>query len=237
MAQPGRAPGSGPGGRRFKSSLPDQSFPKLARTRLSDLTRLNGWAPPALRPLRRDGVGVSAHSSRSSLSLDTMITKTSLPPRLYFSYSQFMVYDMAVNLPGCAWTNEHSAQGFARRESTVNFDMPLEFGHADVTIQDDFYGKRDGYDRVIAVPFLVTSGRVAVSGPEETNVERSFAIPPGNYRLIAAQRVTSDDEEIVDLFFETHVQALQRSSVLVADDALSPPSSLVETAEIAGEEF
>src|SRR5437899_12300169 len=26
VAQPGRAPGSGPGGRRFKSSLPDHSF-------------------------------------------------------------------------------------------------------------------------------------------------------------------------------------------------------------------
>src|SRR5579859_2038768 len=26
VAQPGRAPGSGPGGRRFKSSLPDQSL-------------------------------------------------------------------------------------------------------------------------------------------------------------------------------------------------------------------
>ena len=29
VAQPGRAPGSGPGGRRFKSSLPDQSFNQL----------------------------------------------------------------------------------------------------------------------------------------------------------------------------------------------------------------
>jgi hypothetical protein len=29
VAQPGRAPGSGPGGRRFKSSLPDQSFQAL----------------------------------------------------------------------------------------------------------------------------------------------------------------------------------------------------------------
>src|SRR5271170_1650063 len=29
VAQPGRAPGSGPGGRRFKSSLPDQSFQTL----------------------------------------------------------------------------------------------------------------------------------------------------------------------------------------------------------------
>ena len=31
MAQPGRAPGSGPGGRRFKSSLPDQYFQTLKR--------------------------------------------------------------------------------------------------------------------------------------------------------------------------------------------------------------
>src|SRR5206468_2791350 len=29
VAQPGRAPGSGPGGRRFKSSLPDQSFQRV----------------------------------------------------------------------------------------------------------------------------------------------------------------------------------------------------------------
>src|ERR1700741_2833405 len=30
VAQPGRAPGSGPGGRRFKSSLPDQLFQAVA---------------------------------------------------------------------------------------------------------------------------------------------------------------------------------------------------------------
>ena len=32
VAQPGRAPGSGPGGRRFKSSLPDHSFQFFTRT-------------------------------------------------------------------------------------------------------------------------------------------------------------------------------------------------------------
>jgi hypothetical protein len=31
VAQPGRAPGSGPGGRRFKSSLPDHYFDWLTR--------------------------------------------------------------------------------------------------------------------------------------------------------------------------------------------------------------
>jgi hypothetical protein len=35
---------------------------------------------------------------------------------------------------GCAWTAEHTAQGFARRQSTVNFGTLLEFGYADVAI-------------------------------------------------------------------------------------------------------
>ena len=36
VAQPGRAPGSGPGGRRFKSSLPDHYFQSLT---------INSWCP------------------------------------------------------------------------------------------------------------------------------------------------------------------------------------------------
>jgi hypothetical protein len=38
-----------------------------------------------------------------------MNTKVVLSPRLYFSYSQFMIYDETVKLPGCAWTAKHSA--------------------------------------------------------------------------------------------------------------------------------
>jgi hypothetical protein len=41
VAQPGRAPGSGPGGRRFKSSLPDQSFPHPFNYFRSECT--GGW--------------------------------------------------------------------------------------------------------------------------------------------------------------------------------------------------
>src|SRR5512146_873894 len=46
VAQPGRAPGSGPGGRRFKSSLPDhsservESTPELARALADGIERL-----------------------------------------------------------------------------------------------------------------------------------------------------------------------------------------------------
>jgi hypothetical protein len=165
-----------------------------------------------------------------------MNTKVVLSPRLYFSYSQFMVYDQSVRLPGCEWTDRQSAQGFARRVSTVNFNTLLEFGYADVTISPGPFEPSEGYQRVIAVPFLVTSGKVVVDGPEETSVQRNFALPPGNYRLVAAQRVITEEKEAIDLFFEPLTEPLERSSILVADKALTPLTHLIENARIAGEE-
>jgi hypothetical protein len=165
-----------------------------------------------------------------------MNTKTALTPKLYFSYSQFMVYDQSVQLPGCAWTDEHTDQGFARRDSTVNFNTPLEFGYADVSISQGAYEPREEYRRVIAVPFRVTSGTVIVEGPEETKPERSFPLPAGNYRLVAAQCVTGDELEAIDLFFEPLAKPLERSVILVADDALNPPAALLETAGVAGQD-
>jgi Competence protein J (ComJ) len=86
-----------------------------------------------------------------------MTTKTALSPRLYFSYSQFMVYDGSVQLPGCEWTEEHTAQGFARRKSVANFNTLLEFGDADVAVKREAYQPQQEYQRVIVVPFRVTS--------------------------------------------------------------------------------
>lgn len=164
-----------------------------------------------------------------------MNTTTVLSPRLYFSYSQFMVYDRSVELPGCKWTGKHTRQGFARRESTVCFNTPLECGHANVSVSRSAYQPRPEYSRVIAVPFLVRSGRVVVDGPEETDVERTVALPPGNYRLVAAQRVIGQEEEAIDLFFESVTEPLRGSDVIIADDALDPPAALIEIADIAGE--
>lgn len=146
-----------------------------------------------------------------------------------------MVYDQNVRLPGCDWTERHTAQGFARRESTVNFNTPLEFGYADVAVSQSAYEPREEYKRVIAVPFCVTSGTVIVEGPEETKPERNFALRVGNYRLVAAQRVIGDEEEAIDLFFEPLAKPLERSAILVADEALNPLTTLIETAGIAGE--
>ncbi|MGP8199411.1 MAG: competence protein ComJ [Limisphaerales bacterium] len=154
--------------------------------------------------------------------------------RFYFSYNQFIVYDESVQFPGCDWTDMHVAQGFARRESLVSFGTPLEFGYANANIYRGAYQPDKEYERVIEVPFLVTSGKVIVCGPEELNAQRKrFDLTMGNYRLVAAQCVKGE-EEVIDLFFEPQVKPLERSSVLVADDALNPPTLLVEMAEIAG---
>jgi hypothetical protein len=159
-----------------------------------------------------------------------------LSPSLYFSYNQFLIYDSDVKLPGCEWTAAHSAQGFARRESVVCFSTLLEFGNANVVVSCSVFESRQEYERAIAVPFRITSGKVIVEGPDESDVDRSVAVPSGDYRLVAAQYVTGDDEEAIDLFFELLPESLKKSSVLVLDEALNPPQVLIETASIAGEE-
>src|ERR1051325_3159 len=97
--------------------------------------------------------------------------------KIYFSYHQFFIFDKSVRLPGCDWTDDHFAQGFARRESNVCFASILEYGHADVSITLGRYERRDDYQRVIAVPFLVKAGEIRIIGPEEVNVNRKIAIP------------------------------------------------------------
>jgi hypothetical protein len=158
---------------------------------------------------------------------------TALSPRLYFSYSQFMVYDQSEQLPGCDWTEEHTAQGFARRESTVCFGTPLEFGNADVVVTVGAYRPEAQYERVIAVPFRSVSGKVTIEGPEEMDVDRPFDLPRGDYKLTAAQVTFSDDEERIDLFFDPVATPLKQSAIVIADEMLSPSEPLIETAGIA----
>jgi hypothetical protein len=153
--------------------------------------------------------------------------------RLYFSYSQFMIYDQSVDAPGCLWTEAHSAQGFARRQSTACFQTLVEFGYASVRWKRGRFTPKPGYERVIAVPFRVVSGRVLIEGPEEQNVGRFIDMASGDYRLVAAQLATSDEAEDIDLFFEPLDAPLAESSVIVADESLSIPERLVEDASVA----
>ena len=154
---------------------------------------------------------------------------------MYFSYGQFMVFDQSVNMPGCDWTDEHVAQGFARRKSSVCIRALTEFGDAVVTAHATPYVRGDDHVRVIAVPFAVDSGTVVIEGPEESGTGRTVELQIGSYRLVVAQKRLDEDEEAVDLFFEKTPRLESRSEILVRDGDLDPPSPLIETAGIAGE--
>ncbi len=162
------------------------------------------------------------------------MTSSALSPSLYFSYSQFMVFDQSEQLPGCDWSEAHTAQGFARRESTVCFGTPLEFGNAEVIVTFEAYRPNEQHERVIAVPFRCVSGKVTVEGPDELDVERAFDVPCGDYKLTAAQVVIGDEEERIELFFESVSEPLEQSSIIVADEMLNPPEPLLESSAIAG---
>lgn len=153
---------------------------------------------------------------------------------LYFSYGQFSVYDPVAGPLGLAWTKAHSDQGFVRTQSAVAFGTLLEFGDGDVAVYPHGIHSMVGYDRVIAVPFVCSSGRITVVGPEEFNVERNIDIARGYYMMTCAQQTLVDDElamlfkERIDLFFESLSYLPKRSRLLVADRELNPPLELLE---------
>jgi hypothetical protein len=153
--------------------------------------------------------------------------------KIYFSYSQFLVFDKSVKLPGCAWTEGHFRQGFARREMNVCFGTPLEFGYADIAVHLGPYKRKDEHQRVIEVPIEVSSGEVEVAGPEEIEHKNVVKLAKGSYRLVAAQAVTDDDNEMVDLYFEKLSEPITESRIIVCDNALHPPSLLLESVEVA----
>ena len=144
-----------------------------------------------------------------------------------------MVYDQSEGMPGCAWTEGHTAQGFARRPSAVCFGTLLEFGHAQVSVVWGAYDPQVEYDRVIVVPFRCVSDKVVVEGPDEQGLDRAIDVPRGDYRLAAAQQVLSEQRERIDLYFERVSSPIECSAIIVADDKLSPPEPLIETARIA----
>jgi hypothetical protein len=156
-----------------------------------------------------------------------------LKDRLYFSCSQFSVYD-SVELPGFHWTDQHIAQGFARRESNASFRTMLEHGFADVEVLTCRYEPHPEHVWAISVPFTSTSGVIAIEGPEEVNlVDRKITVRPENYRLVVAQGFAKDEKivEKIWIFFEPAEVARNVSEILRHDDNLVPPLPLLESAE------
>jgi hypothetical protein len=152
---------------------------------------------------------------------------------IYFSYSQFTVFDSSVELPGCDWTDGHSKQGFARRQANVSFGTILEFGHGDVALHLGLYEPRGDHERVIEVPIEVSSGQVVIGGPEEYPNRHVVTLANGHYRVVSAQTVTGDDREAIDIYFEKLSAPLATSRIVVADDMLDPPNPPLENADVA----
>jgi hypothetical protein len=152
---------------------------------------------------------------------------------IYFSYNQFLVFDASVKLPGCAWTEDHFKQGFARREQNASFGTLLEYGHGDMAAYLGPYEGKDDHERVIEVPIEVSSGQVVIGEPEEYPNKHIVKMPKGHYRLVAAQTATADNREAIDLYFEKLNKPLAESRIIVADPALNPASPLLESAEAA----
>ena len=146
-------------------------------------------------------------------------------PDIYFSYSQFMLFDESADYP--QWSREHSAQGFTRTKSAVTFGTPLEAGEAYTRVITGAFEGTESYDRVIAVPFLCVTGRISLMAPDDYEAT-TIEIPPGHYRVTAAQRITGEDEQDIDLFFEPLAEPASRSEILVADEKLDPPAVLLE---------
>jgi hypothetical protein len=151
-------------------------------------------------------------------------------PDLEFSYSQFFLYDAGVKNPACNWTETHSRQGFVRRDGVIAVGTLLQFGTAKVTlaIGPPSY---EAYDRVLSVPLEIRSGAIAIDGPEEPPGIRKSQLVTGHYRATIGQKYLDDAQEEVAIWLEKIDVPIQRSELLVVDEALDPPTPLLETAD------
>jgi len=150
------------------------------------------------------------------------------------SYSQIMIYDRSIQLPGCEWTEAHSNQGFARRKGTLCCGTLIEYGKGDATVYMGNLDDLEKYERVIETPFYSKTGEVEMAAPDEYPVTRRFQICSGNYSLIVAQRYVDEEMVKIDLYFKGVETPLEKSSILLRDDALNPRDLLIEDAEVPG---
>lgn len=144
---------------------------------------------------------------------------------IYFSYGFFMVYDSADDNPVFDWTDAHVQQGFARSDTAVCFQSFVEFGDAEVRVFKTGYQRQPDHVRAIQVPIQFTSGSVGVEGPEDFGEGARLSIEAGAYLLTAGQ---TEDSRRIDLYFQATDSLHGRSSILLQDEELDPPSPLLE---------
>lgn len=89
------------------------------------------------------------------------------------------------------WTEEHVAQGFSWRKGHVSFGVPDHDGSTlvDVRAVDEFPPLSDAVNRVIKVPFLVSSRMIvatiiddAITDIKKSSYQLEFRLLDGNLR-------------------------------------------------------
>ena len=113
--------------------------------------------------------------------------------RIDFSHGLFFLYDSWERAPGNAWTDQHSAQGFARRPTAANIATVIEDGCLDVEVGSPEV--LDECQRVVAVSIRSDSGTISISG---TDVEDHVVWKgrPGWVRATVGQMPGADDHEV-----------------------------------------
>jgi hypothetical protein len=152
--------------------------------------------------------------------------------RFDFDHGQFLVYDVSVEGPQCEWTEVHCNQGFARRESAACIATMLQDGSADVTVFFGPFVEQESYQRVIALPFHAPEGKIVIGGLLELYLAHVLFCPRGHYKLYVAQWIADeeDEREGVHLFFHPQEEPVTKSEITLADEGLSPPAILLESA-------
>jgi hypothetical protein len=149
-----------------------------------------------------------------------------------FDHSQFLVYDVSVQVPQCEWTEGHCNQGFARRESAACIGTVLQDGQAEATAFFGPFVGQESYQRVIALPFFSPAGKIIIRGLMELYLAHVLLCRSGHYKLYIAQWVSDEENECegIHLFFHQQEKRVTKSQIIVADEGLSPPAILIESA-------
>jgi len=151
---------------------------------------------------------------------------------LDISYAQLAVFDSKLEAPFSDWTNEHVAQGFAWRPSSVSFGTLHSSGTIRVEVfrYRSFRGDASLAERIILVPFAVPEhGAIEIAS---IGSSAALELPPGDYALTFEHGCDAAGIMWSNFYFCPEL-GLVKPQILRADAELSPPEVLVMTAEPA----
>jgi len=155
------------------------------------------------------------------------------PKKLYFSYSQVLVYDKNEMQPGSIWTDGHFLQGFVRRERSIGIGTLIDHGNADISVYSNINIDDSKYSRIVSVPITVDSGRICLEGPEEYPIDRSIKVVPGKYRVVAAQLLQDDSQLSIDFYISKLINGEDTSEIIKHESDLGDIVSILEVGEAA----